>query len=127
MYESAKNYWMFYLNITHAIFCMLDKNIDNSFKILNTPNLAGWNPMMNIQLILEQLKVSYSQPKGNTLWDKNKLFKSAFAGTITPKILFHCIEQCQEIAIIGQTPYTQAQLIANALHLLLASGMFPTK
>ncbi len=87
----------------------------------------GCNPMMSIQLILEQLKVLYGPPKGNTLWDNETLFKLAFAVTNVPKRLFHCIKQCQEIAIIRQMPYMQAQLIANMMHLLLASGMFPMK
>jgi hypothetical protein len=113
--------------ITCEIFCMLDKNIDDSFKVLNNPNLTGWNSMMSIQLILEQLEVLYGQPNGNTLWDNNTLFKLASAATNVPKRLFHHINQCQEIAIIGQTPYTQVQPIANAVHLLLALGMFLVK
>jgi hypothetical protein len=82
---------------------------------------------MSIQLILEQLEVLYGQPKDNMLFNYDTLFKLAFMATNAPKRLFHCIKQCQEIAIIGQTPYTQAQLIANAVHLLLALGMFPMK
>jgi hypothetical protein len=41
--------------------------------------------------------------------------------------LFHRIEQCQEVAIIGATPYTTAQLVNNTMHLLLKSGIFSTK
>jgi hypothetical protein len=126
-FKATKNYWMLYMNITCAIFCMLNENINDSFKVSNNPNLMGWNPMMSIQLILKQLKVLHGQPKGNTLWDNNNLFKLAFTATNAPEMLFHRIKHCQEIAIIGQMPYTQAQLIANAVPLLLALGMFPMK
>jgi hypothetical protein len=50
---------MLYVNITRAIFCILDENINGSYKVLNNPNLTGWNSMMSIQLILKQLKVLY--------------------------------------------------------------------
>jgi hypothetical protein len=126
-FEAAKNYWMSYVNITHAIFCMLNEIIDDSFKVSNNPKLMGWNPRMSIRLILEQLEVSYGQPKSNTLWENNTLFKLVFAATDAPKRLFHHIEQCKEVAIMGQIPYMQAQLITNAVHLLLASGLFPMK
>ena len=44
-----------------------------------------------------------------------------------PETLFHRIEQCQEVAIIGAPPYTAVQLVNNTMHLLLKSGIFPTR
>jgi hypothetical protein len=35
------------------------------------------------------------------------------------------MEQCQEIMTLGQMPYTPKQIINNALHLLMASNIFP--
>ncbi len=49
---------------------------------------------------------------GNTVWENSKFFKLPFLPTQAPKLLFHCIEQCQEIALIMQNPYTQEQIIA---------------
>ncbi len=106
---------------------MLNKNIDNSFKVSNGPTFSGWNPTMSIQLILAQLEVYYGKPKGNTVWENNKLFKTPFLPTNAPELLFHCIQQCQEIALIVQNSFTQEQLIANAIHHLLQSGIFPMK
>jgi hypothetical protein len=56
------------------IFCMLDKNIINHFKILNDPNLIGWNPKMSIQLILAQLEASYGKQGDQLIWNNDKLF-----------------------------------------------------
>jgi hypothetical protein len=44
-----------------------------------------------------------------------------------PKLLFHHIEQCQEIALTAQNLYTQEQLITNTIHLLLQLGIFSMK
>jgi hypothetical protein len=115
------------MNISCTLFRILDKNFNDSFKVSDDPTLTGWNPTMSIQLILAQVEVSHGKPKGNTVLENNRFFKSPFHPTQPPKLLFHHIEQCQEIALIAQNPYTQEQLIANAINLLLQSGIFPMK
>jgi site-specific DNA-methyltransferase (adenine-specific) len=40
-------------------FKMLNDTISNQFKVLNTPNLTGWNLRLIIHTILNQLKTSY--------------------------------------------------------------------
>jgi uncharacterized membrane protein YgcG len=42
-------------------------------------------------------------------------------------MLFYRIEQCQEIQILAQDPYTPTQIINNAVCLLQQSGIFPLK
>ncbi len=106
---------------------MPHKNINDIFKVSNDPNLQGWNPMMSIQMILALLKTSYGKPTCSTLWDNNKVFKSAFLHNDVPESLFQHLEQCQEVAILGENPYTQAQLVMNAVHLLLQSRIFLMK
>jgi hypothetical protein len=39
---------MLYVNISCALFRMLDKNINDSFKVSNNPTLTGWIPTMSI-------------------------------------------------------------------------------
>ncbi len=41
LYKNTKNYFMLYVNILCALFRMLDKNIDNSFKVSNDPTLTA--------------------------------------------------------------------------------------
>jgi hypothetical protein len=39
--KNAKKYFMLYVNISSALFRMLDENIDDSFKVSNDPTLTG--------------------------------------------------------------------------------------
>ncbi len=45
---------MLYVNISCTLFMILNKDIDDSFKVSNNPTLTRWNPTMSIQLILTQ-------------------------------------------------------------------------
>jgi hypothetical protein len=46
---------------------MLDANIDDAFKFSPDPNLTGWNPLMEIETILDQLVATYSRLTPNAL------------------------------------------------------------
>ncbi len=48
LWENARNYYLSYINISRACFWMLDKNINNHFKVSNDPNLIRWSPTMSI-------------------------------------------------------------------------------
>jgi hypothetical protein len=50
-----------------------------------------------------------------------------FCATEAPKRLFWCIEQCQEIKMIADNPYTLMQSMTNAIQLLMVSGIFPMR
>jgi hypothetical protein len=106
---------------------MLDDTISNQFKVSDTPNLTGWNSTMRIHTILEQLETSYGKPDTMTLFGNDTLFQSPFPANEAPEILFYRIEQCQEIQILAQDPYTPTQIINNAVRLLMQSGIFPLK
>jgi hypothetical protein len=106
---------------------MLDDSISNQFKVSNTPNLTGWNSMMTILVILDQLELSYGKPDTMTLFGNDTLFRSPFPANEAPEMLFYRIEQCQEIQILAQDPYTPTQIINNAVCLLQQSGIFPLK
>ncbi len=69
-----KNYFLSLRNINQACFKMLDDSISNQFKVLNTPNLTGWNSTVMILVILEQLETSYGKPDMMTLFGNNTLF-----------------------------------------------------
>lgn len=127
MFDMATNYFTSYLNINRALFRMLDDSIDNNFKVSNDPNLKGWNPTMSVQMILTQLETAYGKPTGTTIWENDKLFRSAFGAHEVPEALFLRLERCQEVAILGNNPYSQTQLVTCAVQLLLQSGIFPMK
>ena len=44
-----------------------------------------------------------------------------------PESLFLRLEHCQEVALIGHTPYSQTQLVNCTVQLLLQSSIFPMK
>jgi hypothetical protein len=72
---------------------------------------------------MTQLEVLYVKPMARILWNNNKLFLADFLPNDAPKLSFHHIEQCQEVAIIADTPCTGAQLISNMMLLLHKSGI----
>ena len=82
---------------------------------------------MTILVILDQLKALYGKPDTMTLFGNNTLFRSPFPANEAPEMLFYRIEQCQEIQILAQDPYTPTQIINNAVRLLQQSGIFPLK
>ncbi len=106
---------------------MLNELLPNQYKVLNTPALIGWNATMSIQFILNQLEDTYCKPSAAALFANNTLFKSPFATTKAPELLFYRMEQCQQIMTLGKLPYTPEQLIAKALRLLMASQIFPNQ
>ena len=82
---------------------------------------------MTILVILDQLEASYGKPDTMTLFGNDTLFRSPFPANEAPEMLFYRIEQCQEIQILAQDPYTPTQIINNAVRLLQQSGIFPLK
>jgi hypothetical protein len=126
-FEQNKNYYLSFVNINRACFHMLNSNIANQFKVSNMPNMTGWNLSMTVRSILEQLENSYGKPDTMWLFHNNTLFRSPFPATEAPGMLFYPIKHCQEIQPIAQDPYTQKQIIGNAVRLLMQSGIFPLK
>jgi hypothetical protein len=113
-----KNYFLSYKNIQRACFRMFDTNIGAQFKVSNTPALMGWNSTMSILNILNQLQDLYGKPTMMTLFQNNIMFRNPMAPMDSPEMLFYRIEQCQEIQCIGKLPYSDEQIIANAVHIL---------
>jgi hypothetical protein len=54
----------------------------------------------------------------------NVAFCSQYSAANAPKVLFRCIKNCAEIAILGNNPYTDRQLINNMICLLLTMGLY---
>ncbi len=62
-----------------------------------------------------------------TLFNNNTLFQSPLTPTNKPEMLFYCIKQCQEIQKIGKLPYSNDQIIVNAICILFQANIFPLK
>jgi hypothetical protein len=122
-----KNYFFSYKNIERVCFRMFNANIGAQYKGSNNPNLTRWNSTMSILDILTQLQDLYGKPTMMTLYQNNVTFWAAMAPTNSPEMLFYRIEQCQKIQCIGKLPYSDDQIIANAVRILIQSNIFPLK
>ncbi len=67
---------------------MLDELVPNQYKLSNMPALIGWNATMSIQFILNQSEDAYGKPSVAVLFANDTLFKSSFAATKAPELLF---------------------------------------
>jgi hypothetical protein len=83
--------------------------------------------MMSIIDILGQLQVLYGKPNMMMLYTNDTLFCSPLTSGNLPEMLFYRIEQCQEIQRIGNLPYSEEQIIANTVRILLQANIFPLK
>jgi hypothetical protein len=126
-FECDKNNYLSFINKNRACFCMLDSTIADQFKVSKTQNMTGWHSSMRVHLIIKQLETLYGKLDTMLLYHNDVLFQSLFLGTKAPEMLFYRIEQCQEIQTIAQDPYMPKQIIGNAVHLLMQSGIFPLK
>jgi hypothetical protein len=127
LFERDRNYYLSFVNINRACFTMLDDSVNDRYKVSNTPNLTGWNSSMTIREIIVQLTTNYGVPDAMVMFNNDKLFRSPFPATEPPEMLFHRLEQCQEVQTIGQDPYTETHIINVAVRILMQSGMFQPK
>ncbi len=79
---------------------------------------------MSVREILNQLSSIYGQPTPAAMELNDTAFCGVYLAANAPKILFRCIEDCPEIAIFGRNPYTDHQLLQNAIRLLLTMGLY---
>jgi hypothetical protein len=101
-FVQEQNYRLLHLNIKEACYNMLDNSINDAFKFSPDPDLTRWNPSMEIKEILEQLLSTYGCPTPITLLQNDTLFCSVYSPWDAPEVLFHHIEDCQEI--VGPLP-----------------------
>jgi hypothetical protein len=52
------------------------------------------------------------------------MFCSHYLAADSPKVLFCCIKECAETALLGCNLYTGWQLVTNAIHLLLTTSLY---
>ena len=79
---------------------------------------------MEIMDIFDQLANTYGRPMPAALLSNDQLYRSMYSPADAPEVLFRRIEDCQEVQILGNDPYTPQQLINNAIRLLLATGLY---
>jgi hypothetical protein len=123
-FAREQHYYQPLINIKRACFIVLNASINDAFKVSNIPTIVGWHAGMETRDILDQLSQTYGQPTPATLEINDVTFHGPYSTTDAPEVLFRRIENCAEIAILGNNPYTEKQLITNAIHLLLTTGLY---
>ncbi len=81
VFKQNTNYYLSLMNINRACFCMLNNLVSNRYKVSNNPNLTGWNALMSIHDIFNQLMVNYGIPEAIVLFNNDTLFCSPFPPT----------------------------------------------
>jgi hypothetical protein len=122
-FAHKRHYYQLLINIERACFIALNANIDDAFKVSDIPTIMGWHAGMETQDILDQLSQTYGQPTSAALEINNVTFHGHYSAANAPEVLFQRIKNCAEIAILGNNPYTDWQLINNAIRLLLMTGL----
>ena len=123
-FARQKHYFMSLRNIERACFTILDANINDAFKVSTDPTICGWHAGMSIRDIFDQLSNIYGQPTPATMELNNTTFRGVYSAADAPEVLFRRIKDCAEIAILGRNPYTDRQLLQNAICLLLTTGLY---
>ncbi len=124
MFARKRHYYQSLIDIERAYFIALNANIDDAFKVSDIPTILGWHAGMETQDILDQLSQTYGQPTPVALEINDVTFCSPYSTANAPEVLFRHIKNCAEIAILGNNPYMDWQLINNAIHLLLTTGLY---
>jgi hypothetical protein len=112
------------VNIECSCFTAVNACINDAFKVSNDPTIQGWHAGMSVMSIFDQLLNNYGKATPAVLDGNDTRFRSPCLAADPPKLLFCWIEECAEIALLGHNPYTNRQLINNAIRLLLTTGLY---
>ena len=123
-FARQKHYFLSLQNIERACFTLLDASINDAFKVSTDPTIRGWHAGMTVRDILDQLSSIYGQPTPAAMELNDTTFRGMYSAADAPEVLFRRIEDCAEIAILGRNPYTDRQLLQNAIRLLLTTGLY---
>jgi hypothetical protein len=126
-FKLDKNMYQTYNNIKRALYNLLTKSVGLQFQTSTTAGLSGWDPSMTIHAILAQLNATYGKPDAQTTEANDAMFRMLLQPNQTPESVFHRIEECQEVAIMAENPYTDKQLMSQAVMILRKSNIFPVK
>jgi hypothetical protein len=121
-----KNYYDTACNIYHAVYDMLDANVNYAFKVAppTTPPTIGWNALMLLNDIFNQMMKTYGHPMPDAMRQNIMTFLSPYNPQDLPEILFKRCANCQEVAIIANIKYSDKQLLMNIIDLLTRCGLY---
>ncbi len=122
-----KNLYKTYTNIHRAVYKVLQASVLPQYQASATPGLTGWDASMSIIDIFAQLDATFGKPDAQAQLANDSNFRAPLPPTETPETLFRRLEECQEIQVLANNPYTETQLITNAVLVLRQANIFPVK
>jgi hypothetical protein len=126
-FKIDKNMYKTYTNIHRAIYKLLTDNVLHQYQSSGTPGLTGWDPSMSIINIFDQLDATFGKPDAQAVLANDTVYRTPLRSNETPESLFRRLEECQEVQVLADNPYTDKQLIVHAVLLLRQSAIFPNK
>jgi hypothetical protein len=104
-FTCARNYWLPYMNKRHACYNILNDNIKDAFSMCPQSCHCRMECLQEkLREIFDQIKSTCGCPTPAALLQNDTLFRSMYSPQDAPKVLFRCIEDCQEIQILGENP-----------------------
>ena len=82
---------------------------------------------MSIIDIFAQLDAMFGKPDTQAILINDNNFRTPLLPMETPETLFLRLEECQEVQILALNPYTNKQVIVNAVIVLRKANVFPSK
>jgi len=123
-FARQKHYFLSLQNIKRACFTVMDASINDAFKVSTDPMIRGWHAGMSDRDIFDQLLSIYGQPTPAAMEINDTAFCGVYSAADAPEVLFRRIKDCAEITILSRNPYTDRQLLQNAICLLLTTGLY---
>jgi hypothetical protein len=123
-FKRLKHYFMLMQNIEHACFTALNAIVNDAFKVSNMVNGCGWHAGMRVIYILDQLNNTYGKPTSSALEVNDNIFRSPYLTADVLQALFHPIEDCAKVTLLGKNHCTNRQLIYTAVCLLQSTGLY---
>jgi hypothetical protein len=126
-FKIDKNLYKTYINVHRAVYKLLIDNVLPQYQASTTPGLTGWDATMTIIDIFAQLDATFGKPDAQAQPFNDRNFRAPLLPMETPETLFLRLEECQEVQILANNPYTDMQLIINAVLVLQIANIFPVK
>jgi hypothetical protein len=123
-FARQKHYFTSYTNINRVVYAAVCTSVNKAFQVSNIAGVAGWPAGMEIREMLDQLSSTHGLPTPAALEANYNEFRRPYSAADAPKVLFCCIKNCAEIAIIGGNLYTDKQVVMNMIRLLLTTGLY---
>ena len=125
-HSCAKNYINTGVNVCRTCFNILDTHVSDGYKTTpaGSPHTIGWNLTMLPNKIFDQLMLTYGKPTPNAVHQNNVMFFSTYNPKDPLELLFKCIVDCQEVAIVAKVPYTIKQLLMSVVTLFAGAGIY---